>query len=61
MSVKIIITLVGDEDLLDLPEGDYAVRNIDDTAERTKQLVKELGNKYKNYGWSVVSAEKNVE
>lgn len=57
MSVKIVIVLVGTEGLLDLPEGEYAVRNIDDTAERVKQLVKELGNKYKNYGWSVISAE----
>lgn len=57
-SVKIIINLIGTKGQLDIGEEIFAVRNIEDTAERAKQIIIQRGTVYKNYGWSIISAQK---
>ena len=56
--VEIIIKIIGTAGALDLPEGEYAVRNLIDTAERTREIMLNEGKKWPNYGWSVISAKK---
>lgn len=55
---SIVINLVGTEGQLDIAESDYAVVNVEDAAERAKSIILELGKKYRNYGWSIISGEK---
>lgn len=54
---SIVIKIIGTEGVLDEPEGDYAVKHIEDVAETAKRMILHAGQPYKNYGWSVILGE----
>jgi len=52
------IGLIGTEGQLDRPEGEYAVRYLEDQAELAKNYILSLKDKYPNFGWSIIMANR---
>ena len=58
--VIIKIALVGTKGQLDKPETEYVVRYIQDQAERAKRYILSLKEKYPDFGWTMITAEKSL-
>ena len=50
--------MVGTEGQLDRPEGEFAVRHLDDFAKRIKEKLKELNKQFPKFGWTMITATK---
>ena len=59
--VVIQILLVGTKGQLDRVEPEFRVLNLEDQSENAKHQILELVEKYKNYGFTLIRAEKDLE
>ena len=50
--------MVGTEGQLDRPEGEFAVRHLDDFAKRIKEKLKELNKQFPKFGWTMITANR---
>jgi len=56
---EIVVTLVGTHGKLDKPEGEFAIRTLDDSVDFAGELVKKLKQDYPEMGWTFIIAHKS--